>query len=110
MHMACCLAEWAGEEIVIASVYCDSRRDIQEDITRIRRLLDQHRGKNILLGGDFNCYHTAWADGGVDRRGEAIINLVEDAGLLVLNAEDSSPTYSATQGESAIDLPPCRTV
>lgn len=37
--VACCLIERAGEQIIIASVYCDRRQDIQEDISRIRCLL-----------------------------------------------------------------------
>lgn len=57
--MACCLIEWADKQIILASVYFDRRRDVQEDISRIRRLLEKHGSRNVIIGGDFNNHHPA---------------------------------------------------
>lgn len=62
------------------------------------------RDDNVLILGDFNSHHVAWGCETTDRVGRALISVIDDLNLVVLN--DRFPTLVQPPGhnQSVIDL------
>lgn len=98
-------------DIVVTAVYvspsitaAEFENDMHFIFTSLRNL------RRIIIGGDFNAHHFGWGDGTCDKKGEIVMEKVNQSGLLILN--DGSPTYVPLQlnhRSSAIDISLCST-
>lgn len=92
-------------ELVLVSIYVSPTAEykvVEDDLTKIFGVLRPFR--KVVLGGDLNAHHHCWGDR-TDKRGEVLMQLVDDFNFLILN--DGSPTYvpiRLDQTATAIDL------
>lgn len=79
-------------DIVVSSVYVSptiTAMDFEKDVQSIFLNLQNHR--RVIIGGDFNAHHISWGDAINDRKGEILMDTINQSSLLILN--DGSPTY-----------------
>src|SRR5437588_10663259 len=97
-----------GEWINIINVYCRIGERHWERVhgwEEIERCLEEVKEEEILLLGDFNCYHPVWGGRGVarERRAEHLLATTERQDLKLLNKE-GIPTWRRGQSATTIDL------
>lgn len=101
----------AGLDLVIVSIYVSpsiTNNTFEEDITKIVNTLRPF--KKMVIGGDLNAHHYIWDPEGdrSDRRGEILMQIINDHDLLMLN--DGTKTFIPLQLDrrsTAIDLTMC---
>lgn len=96
-------------DIVVSSVYVSptiTAMDFEKNVQSIFLNLQNHR--RVIIGGDFNAHHISWGDAINDRKGEILMDTINQSSLLILN--DGSPTYLPLRLDcraSTIDITLC---
>lgn len=97
-------------KLFLASVYIEPKVDENSTLNRLELFLKAHQHAQILIGGDFNGWHTTWGSPKNNKRGNDIHNLITSQDLVVGNIGDA-PTFSTiTHGinrSSIIDITLC---
>ena len=96
-----------GRRLIIASVYIEPNQDTDNTLARLECLVKDFNRDWLIVGGDFNGWHTAWGSYKSNKRGNEIHNLITSNNLHLCNSGDT-PTYkTVTHGQlrtSIIDL------
>jgi hypothetical protein len=78
-------------------------------LKNLEHSIRSHSGDSIICG-DFNAHHSAWGSHTNDRKGDALLDLIQSVGLVICN-KGTSPTFVRGTGSSVIDVtlvsPPC---
>ncbi|XP_011260711.2 uncharacterized protein LOC105253992 [Camponotus floridanus] len=95
------------EDIIMISCYISPKYSLKEFsavLNRIEnRIKNLDKGRQIILGGDFNAHSLAWGSRYTSSKGKKLLNLMEELNLLLVNS-GNSPTCTRQQGNSIIDL------
>ncbi|KAF8768425.1 hypothetical protein HNY73_021248 [Argiope bruennichi] len=89
--------------LMIISVYYPPSEEIETTLIELENCL-QHSHDRVLIAGDFNVKSTIWGDDFEDYRGRILLEFLFSKGLVVLNDENSPPTFGVSLGRSWIDI------
>ncbi|GBM28992.1 hypothetical protein AVEN_40746-1 [Araneus ventricosus] len=92
------------ENFAIISIYCPPSKDLKENLDELKKLLLDLGDKNILILGDFNAKSRVWGLRDGDHRGDLVLEMAEQFDLLIVNKNDSNPSFNGPQGISWIDI------
>lgn len=96
-------------DLVLVSIYIAPSitvQDLDDDLSKIFNTIKHY--KQIIIGGDFNAHHYAWGNEFHDRKGVAVMNMINDNNVILIN--DNSKTFIPIQmnrKSTAIDLTLC---
>ncbi|KAH7960894.1 hypothetical protein HPB49_024420 [Dermacentor silvarum] len=88
----------------VVGVYAPPHADIDQYLDRITECLTFVKSGMAVIAGDFNAKHSLWGRGECDSRGAAVLQLVCQHGLHVLNDSDSEATFENHYNASWIDI------
>lgn len=99
--------EWT---IGVVSVYFEDSLPIEPYLEQIVEVCKGMGEKNIILGGDVNAWSTWWGSNTEDHRGEALVGVLNEMGMHILN-EGNEPTFDTVRGgrvfRSNVDITAC---
>ncbi|CAH2228095.1 jg8321 [Pararge aegeria aegeria] len=78
-------------EICVISVYFEDSLPIEPYLTHLKMIRDKLRPKNLFIGGDANAWSTWWGSELEDHRGEAMMGVMDEMEMHILN-EGNDPT------------------
>lgn len=78
--------------ICIISVYLDGEKLLEDDIKKLKEIMQMTATRNTILAGDFNAASHWWGCRVEDDRGTDIVDFLSEVGLNVVN-QGSAPTY-----------------
>jgi hypothetical protein len=84
-------------------VYFDSRKDIEEDIRQLEKVMDYTKGHGLIIAVDSNARSKMWHDTVTNQRGK-ILEFIICNDLYVMNEATETPTFQSNRGSSHIDL------
>lgn len=93
----------ASGPICIYSIYCSPNEDLEQNLVTLCNLLHRYNIPSIILG-DFNAKSLLWGQHPLDHRGAQLIDIIVQEDLVVLNNNDSHPSFQSSRGISWIDL------
>jgi len=85
-------------------MYFDSRRDIEEDIRQLGKVMDYTKGNGLIIAMDSNARSKMWHDTVTNQRGKILEEFITCNDLYVLNKATETPTFQSNRGSSRIDL------
>ncbi|CAK1593612.1 unnamed protein product [Parnassius mnemosyne] len=86
--------------LFLASVYVEPTNDINNTLNHLEHFLKSHVNKHIIIGGDFNGWHTAWGSNISNKRGRSVHDIIMSNDLILLN-DGKFPTFeTVTHGAS----------
>uniref|UniRef100_A0A2M4CKD9 Putative reverse transcriptase n=1 Tax=Anopheles darlingi TaxID=43151 RepID=A0A2M4CKD9_ANODA len=89
--------------ITYASCYAPPRWTFEQFQSMLRRLEATLRGcPKVVVGGDFNAWHTAWGSVRNNRRGAALLEMMEGIGLVCANVGNTQTFLGNHVGASSI--------
>ena len=102
----CVIVEVRSEVVKFysASMYFDSRRDIEEDIRQLGKVMDYTKGNGLIIAVDSNARSKMWHDTITNQRGKILEEFIICNDLYVLNEATETPTFQSNRGSSRIDL------
>lgn len=108
-YQTCVSLNFGNTEITLISVYFKYGNPVGPHILSLTRALNALKGRNIVIGGDFNARSPLWFDSSSNRteRSDAVEDLIAAQGLCLINEPGNFSTFSNTHGESNIDLTLC---
>lgn len=108
-YQTCVSFKFGDTEIIVVSVYFKYGNPVEPHILSLTRALHKLKGRNIIIGGDFNARSPLWFDysGIRTERSFAVEDLIAAQGLFILNEPGTFSTFSGAGGESNIDLTLC---
>ena len=86
------------------SMYFDIRRDIEEDIRQLEKVMDYTKGNGLLIAVDSNARSKMWYDTITNQRWKILEEFLICNDLYVLNEATATPTFQSKRGSSHIDL------
>jgi ribonuclease HI len=89
---------------VIASMYLDINRRIEDDLNKIEAIIQHAIGAGVIIALDSNSRSSSWHDTQTNTRGRILEEYFASKNLHVMNEESDLTTYSTRQGSSNIDL------
>lgn len=95
---------FSGIDLFIVNVYCQFGDDIDGYLQWIQSVLDNFRGKKVIIAVDSNAKSPMWFSERRDGRGRKVEDSIFANGLVLLNRENQPKTFSTVNGESNIDL------
>ena len=93
-----------GEKLILASMYFDIGRHIEEDLLKIDAVLQHANGAGVLLALDSNARSATWHDSTTNNRGRLLDEYLMSKQLYILNEESFNTTFHNQRGASNIDL------
>ncbi len=95
--LAAALIEWNDGYLVVASIYLDGRKTIEETTTSWQNLIDYCNAKSLplLAGIDCNSHSGLWNCTYEDTRGEQLTEFIIHNNMLVHNTGSKHTWYSA---------------
>lgn len=96
-----------GRKLFLVSVYIEPKDDENGTLNRLEAFLRSHEQAHILIGGDFNGWHTSWGSVKSNKRGIEVNNLIITNDLIIGNSGNSPTFETITHGssrQSIIDL------
>lgn len=108
-YQSCVSIKFGNTEVILISVYFKYGNDVGPHILQLTRALHVLKGRNVIIGGDFNARSPLWHDhrGNRTERSDAVEDLIAAQGLVILNEPGDLTTFSGAGGESNIDLTLC---
>lgn len=100
-HFAVAQIRFGGEDLYFVSWYFQFGHDVQPYIDRLKEILDNLRGKKVVIGIDANARSTLWYNPETNNRGSLVEDLVIEENLEVINSPSPYPTH---QDGGNIDL------
>eukprot|EP00116_Pleurobrachia_bachei_P002418 sb/3462680/ len=87
--------------IILSSIYMDQTKDINTKlIKQIKDRADKLKAK-LIIGTDTNSHHKKWGDKNTDKRGETLMEAINENALQWLN-KGQKPTFVNSRGQSTI--------
>jgi len=86
------------------SMYFNSRRDIDEDIRQLEKVMDYTKGNGLIIAVYSNARSKMWHDTITNQRGKTLEELLICNDLYVLNEATETPMLQSNGGSSRIDL------
>ena len=91
------------KKVIFAEIYVPPDTIIQRESFIETIKIDE--GQSIFIGGDFNSHHALWGSTRNDgRRAEALLEFIDQHGLIVLNTGEATRITRPGQRKSCIDL------
>ena len=102
----CVAVEVRSEAVKFYSVnkYFDNRRDIEEDIRKLEKVMDYTTGNGLFIAVDSDARSKMWHDTITNQGGKILKEFLIFNGLYVLNDVTETPTFQSNRGSSCIDL------
>lgn len=91
-------------EWLLVSIYCPPSHDFEEDLDNLIPVLIQNQDVKTLILGDFNAKSPIWGPTQSDKRGDRLMDLINQFDLTVVNDNNSLPSFVGHAGRSWIDL------
>ena len=85
-------------------MYFDSRKDIEEDIRQLDKLMDYTKGNGLIITVGSNARSKMWHDTVTNQRGNILEEFTICNDLYVLNEATETPTFQSNRGSGRIDL------
>jgi hypothetical protein len=89
---------------VIASMYFDAERSIEEDLNKMQAIITYAKEMGIIFAMDSNARSTTWHDIQTNKRGKAMEEFLISRQLHIANEESHNTTFQTCRGASNIDL------
>jgi len=93
-----------NKTLIFISVYSDGKEYIEDTIHTLDTIIDNYRGKSIIIGGDFNSWNKRWGYPEHNTRGHKLLEFIEMKGLILQNTNEDPPTFEAATGKGWPDL------
>jgi ribonuclease HI len=91
-------------KIIIASMYFDINRQIEDDLNKIEAILQHAKGAGVIIAMDSNSRSTSWHDSLTNSRGRILEEFLISKHLHIMNEESTLTTYWSSRGSSNVDL------
>jgi hypothetical protein len=91
-------------KITIFNAYCSPVQDIELELKHIQSAIETLDLRSYLITMDSNSHSEVWYDRRNDIRGETVIDFMTKNNLILLNNNNTSPTFDNIRGQSSIDL------
>ena len=85
-------------------MYFDSRKDIEEDIRQLDKVVDYTKGNGLIIAVDSNARRKMWHDTVTNQRGKILEEFTICNDLYVVNEANETPTCQSKRGSGRIDL------
>ena len=82
-----------GVKLIMASMYFDIGRSIEEDLSKIEAVLQHTNGVGVLLAIDSNARSASWHDSTTNARGRTSDEYLMSKQLYILNEEGLNTTF-----------------
>jgi len=92
-----------GVKLIMASMYFDIGRPIEEDRSKIEAVLQHANGVGVLLAIDSNARSASWHDSTTNARGRTLDEYLMSKQLYILNEEGLNTTFRNRRGVSNIE-------
>jgi len=89
---------------VVASMYFDIKRPIDEDLEKMQAVLKHASGTEMVFAIDSNARSTIWPDVLTNKRGKRMEEFLIGNHLHIANEESCNTTFQTSRGTSNIDL------
>lgn len=95
-----------GLKTLMVNVYIPPDEAVVFDrvLNNLVEIITTKNWENLLVLGDFNAKHATWGSPFSDSRGLAVVDLVNQFDLDVVNSPEGPPTFVSSRGKSWIDL------
>ena len=103
-HFAIAEIDCAGSSLYIASGYFQLSHPIEEHLNNLSKVLNEIKGRDVLIGLDSNARYPLWGAKRTDNNGEALENLIAQWNLCVANQANCLATASNEVGEGNVDV------
>jgi len=90
--------------IIIASLYFDINRPLDNDMQKIQATLAHAKGAGVIIAMDSNSRSTSWHDVITNRRRKILEEFLMSKQLHIINEESCYTTFRSSRGASNIDL------
>jgi hypothetical protein len=91
-------------KIIIASMYFDINRQIEDDLNKIKANMQHAKGTGTIIAMDSNARSTTWHDHITNLRGRILEEFLVSVQLHILNEDSNLTTYLSNRGSGNIDL------
>ena len=91
-------------KIIIASMYFDINRRIEDDLNKIEAIIQHAKGAGVIMAMDSNSRSTSWHDTLTNTRGRILEEFLISKNLHIMKEESTLTTYRSSRGTSNIDL------
>ncbi|KAH7963866.1 hypothetical protein HPB52_023739 [Rhipicephalus sanguineus] len=89
---------------VFVSVYAPPHDSLDPTLDELRAVLSTARSPNVIVAGDFNAKHRLWGQTDADERGLQVAQFALSSNLVVMNDDQSLPTFETLYSASWLDL------
>ncbi|CAH2228376.1 jg2573, partial [Pararge aegeria aegeria] len=97
-------------ELCVISIYFEDSEPIEPYLTHMKMIRDKLKPRHLIIGGDANAWSTWWGSDYEDHRGEALMGVMEEMEMHVLN-EGTKPTFFTIRNgavfKSIVDITAC---
>ena len=102
----CVAVEVRSEAVKFYSVsmYFDCRREIEEDIRQLEKVMDYTKRNGLIIAMDSNARSKMWHDTVTNQRGKFLEEFIICNDLYALNKATETPTFQSNRGSGSIDL------
>ncbi|CAK1541875.1 unnamed protein product [Leptosia nina] len=93
--------------IYVVSIYIEPRTDTNNILNKLDQFLHTHNGSHIIIGGDFNGWHSTWGSSADNPRGVEVADFISTHDLQLGNVGQTPTFQTITHGQkrtSIIDL------
>ncbi|CAH2208350.1 jg5084, partial [Pararge aegeria aegeria] len=96
--------------VCAVSIYFEDSLPIEPYLTHVQMIKDKLKPTNMIIGGDANAWSTWWGSELEDHRGEAMMGVMEEMEMHILN-EGNDPTFFTVRNgniyKSIVDVTAC---
>ncbi|KAH7963908.1 hypothetical protein HPB52_023781 [Rhipicephalus sanguineus] len=89
---------------VFVSVYAPPHAPLDPTLDELHAVLRTARSPNVIVAGDFNAKHPLWGQRDADERGLQVAQFALSCNLVVMNDDQSLPTFEMPYSASWLDL------
>jgi len=97
-------SQFNNKTFALISLYCSPLSDIDQELSHIQNSLNTLKPKNLIIAMDSNAHSRVWFNDRDDERGNILNDFIAQNNLLILNNNETIPSYHTTRGESFIDI------
>lgn len=88
----------------MVNCYCPPQENINIALSKVRNVICNNKGSDILIMGDFNAKNQIWGSQTTHEKGDKILEFLVHNNLTLLNDQDSPPTFKTARAKGWIDL------
>jgi exonuclease III len=93
-----------GTTIILASMYLDRQKPLEQDLSKVDKILQQAKRVGAIIAMDSNARSTSWHDTTTDKRGKHLEEYIISKQLHIMNEPSTNTTFASRRGKSNIDL------